>query len=601
MRPIPGIAVPVLASALAVALVIPTWSRLSYTNDEPAHVATGMEWLAHGRYTYEEQHPPLSRIAAAAGPYLLGVRPLNHEAMWNEGRALMHDSPVPVERIVSSARAGMLPFLILAIFVVWHLGTVVWAPAVGGVAAFLLATTPVFLGHAGLATTDIAAAGTLLLAVWLLMRFLEAPRLGRACAAGAGMAVAVMAKLTALIYLGAASVTLLIALLLRGGLVSRWRAAAPTARDVLRIGGTLAVVALLVMWGTYRFSLRPLANPADAPFEGIDAALGESGTLHDVAYRVVTLPVPGSELLTGIRQVLAHSSGGRRSYFLGDVSDSGWLAFFPVALLVKTPVPLVLLIAAGYGFAVARRREMTWQALALLVMPFAIVAAVIPARLHMGVRHVLGVYPFLALVAGLGAVRLAQSLRARHAGAVLVVLLCAWQLVTVGRAFPDYIAYFSEPFDDRPHDYLVFSDLAWGQDLYRLRDRLVDAGANSVAMASMNNLSRRRLRQHDLPEVTWLEPFTPVAGWVAVDWYALKLGSLSDLRVPQDAYAWLLEHEPVAEVGAATRLYHFEQVPDLSPTMRLRRAEWLARGLADSLQTPDDMERTEFGPRRDPW
>src|SRR5271170_7872208 len=57
--------------------IVSTYSVFSYTFDEPAHLACGMEWLDKGVYTWEPQHPPLARVAAALGPYLMGVRSQN--------------------------------------------------------------------------------------------------------------------------------------------------------------------------------------------------------------------------------------------------------------------------------------------------------------------------------------------------------------------------------------------------------------------------------------------------------------------------------------------------------------------------------------------
>src|ERR1700747_2181491 len=64
-----------LASVLvAVLFIVGSYSRVSQTWDEPAHIGTGMEWLARGTYTLDLIDPPLARISAAFGPYLLGSR-----------------------------------------------------------------------------------------------------------------------------------------------------------------------------------------------------------------------------------------------------------------------------------------------------------------------------------------------------------------------------------------------------------------------------------------------------------------------------------------------------------------------------------------------
>src|SRR5216683_7341492 len=60
--------------ALGTLPIIGTYLVFSHTFDEPAHIAAGMELLDRGTFTYEQQHPPLARLAVAVGPYLLGAR-----------------------------------------------------------------------------------------------------------------------------------------------------------------------------------------------------------------------------------------------------------------------------------------------------------------------------------------------------------------------------------------------------------------------------------------------------------------------------------------------------------------------------------------------
>src|SRR6476469_5205826 len=62
-------------SVAAIVAVVSTYSVFSQTYDEPAHIASGMEWLTRGTYTYDgAQHPPLTRVLAALGPYTRGAR-----------------------------------------------------------------------------------------------------------------------------------------------------------------------------------------------------------------------------------------------------------------------------------------------------------------------------------------------------------------------------------------------------------------------------------------------------------------------------------------------------------------------------------------------
>ena len=51
-----------------------TWLVFNHIIDEPDTLAAGMEYLSTGRYLYEDQHPPLSRVMVAVLPFLAGER-----------------------------------------------------------------------------------------------------------------------------------------------------------------------------------------------------------------------------------------------------------------------------------------------------------------------------------------------------------------------------------------------------------------------------------------------------------------------------------------------------------------------------------------------
>ena len=89
--------------------------------DEPEHLAAGLSLIDRGEYLYDNQHPPLARLAAALGPHLAGVHlppdplPIGEA----QGRALLYDAPVSYDTVLTLARVGMLPFLVLLIVATW--------------------------------------------------------------------------------------------------------------------------------------------------------------------------------------------------------------------------------------------------------------------------------------------------------------------------------------------------------------------------------------------------------------------------------------------------------------------------------------------------
>jgi hypothetical protein len=99
------------------------------------------------------------------------------------------------------------------------------------------------------------------------------------------------------------------------------------------------------------------------------------------------------------------------------------------------------------------------------------------SNINIGVRHVLVLYPLLAVGAAAAtrvlwqrAAVMAGPTRRALQGAIAALLL--WQLATPVYSYPDYLAYFNFIAGEHPEEILVDSDLDWGQDLRRLSQEL---------------------------------------------------------------------------------------------------------------------------------
>src|SRR5882672_4213905 len=134
--------------------IVSTYTVFSHTSDEPAHIACGMEWLDQRAYRYENQHPPLTRIMAALGPYLDGARSTGQKEMFTEGNAILYGATGShYDRRLALARAGNLPFFWLACGMVFLWGRRVLGPAGAVLAVLIFTMTPTVLAHAALSTT----------------------------------------------------------------------------------------------------------------------------------------------------------------------------------------------------------------------------------------------------------------------------------------------------------------------------------------------------------------------------------------------------------------------------------------------------------------
>lgn len=581
LRVLPRVVRPGFVLALLVvvplALVVHTYSTFSHTWDEPSHLAAGLELLDLGTYYYEHQHPPLARVAMALGPYLDGHRSARDAApqrsdFWermiqgyDEGRRILYQAG-PYDRVLTLARLGILPFLLIAL-----LATYAWArrrlgewPAV--LAAFFLATVPPFLGNAGLATLDTALAALALVSMLAFCHWLEHPRAWTAAALGVTTGAAIMAKFSAIPFLAVTFVA-----------IAGWRAWLGTqprfailSRAHLKTGVTTVAALLLVFWLSYGLGFTSLADPANRPYESVERVFGRDSTLTSVVSDVLEIRfVPNfvSEIWRGLKDVRYHSRIGHLSFLLGEVRTQGWWYYYLVGLGVRTPLALLALGLAGIGLLLwASVRERDWRiaapALAFLSILFFVSAF---SRINLGVRHVLILYPLLAIAAAYAVLCAARALRRPALIVSIVTAVVAWQAVSLALAHPDHLSYFNLVAGPNPERILLSADLDWGQDLRRLEKELRRRKIERIAVAYYGSAD---LSKHDLPGLSVLPPNTPRSGWIAVSLWKLRRN---------DDYSWLRGHEPVTRVGTSINLYYIADTA--ARPLRLPAQSSLERGL----------------------
>jgi 4-amino-4-deoxy-L-arabinose transferase-like glycosyltransferase len=159
-----------------------------------------MELLDRGTFTYEQQHPPLARLAVAVGPYLLGARSHGASYLGDEGLAILSTSGDYLHTL-SAARLGVLPFFLALVAITWAWTHREFGAVAGAAAALILVTTPPLLAHAGLATTDVPVAAACVSALFAFVLWLEYPNAWRSATVGAASALAITAKLSAVAFL----------------------------------------------------------------------------------------------------------------------------------------------------------------------------------------------------------------------------------------------------------------------------------------------------------------------------------------------------------------------------------------------------------------
>jgi Dolichyl-phosphate-mannose-protein mannosyltransferase len=526
----------VLSVLTATLLIIATYPVFSQTFDEGEHLAVGMEWLELGSYSYDPLNPPLARVAVALGPYLAGARLQGSGNAWDEGNAILENHG-HYQRTLILARLGILPFFWLACFVLWRFTLQDYGPWQAALAVVFFVFCPPVLANASVATTDLPFTAMFLLALVCFWNFLQNPKSSSAVFAGSTIGLALLCKFSGLLYLAASGGALSGYCLIKKRPMPSWR--------YIAIG--IATLALTI-WAGYRFSVGPILH--EGQVNAVESA--QLRKLPDALTRVFFFHgVLAPEFFKGLAHLFGLSMKTRPAYLLGQTYLGGRWYFFPVAVAVKTPIPLLLLATLGAATALIRPR------LQNAIVPLAGIAGPLLVAMlgpvNLGVRHVLVIYPFLAILGACAFVWLWQVSGSREkllACRAIAGVLVIWSIATCIRATPDFIPYFNElaaPYGSR---ILIDSDFDWGQDLNRLSSVLQQQHIDSVWIAYEGSAD---LKRRGLPYWQPLLSNQKPSGWIAVSEYRIKTS-------PGD-FGWLERYKPDRIVGKTIRLYHFAVAP----------------------------------------
>ena len=502
-----------------------TLQVFSPTADEPVHLAAGYEYLTQHKYTIDSEHPPLARAILALPLMRTRVPAFDAYAHGGDARQLhLADALLGANgdamRDIARARTGNLLFVVIAIVAVALLARDLFGERVGIAAAAAFVLAPPVLAHGGLATTDMAGTAAVALALWVLYRWLATPTWPWTIALGAAIGFGALCKFTFLLFFGVCAAVVFVSRVAR--------ASSPRSGDEARAGsprhtGRSAAVfpiAFVIVWGGYFFHhSRMVAMDPTAPLQ-TEHAFGSRW----IAERV-NLPAP--QYLFGLLRVKQHDERGTPVFILGKVYPRGRWYYFPLVLAIKTPIPLLLLAAIGLA-SMRKHREIALMALAILL-------AVMPSHINLGVRHILPIYLFIAILAAIGVVR--------HPISAILVL---WLLAD---AYPDSLPWMNAFAGAHPERVVVESNFDWGQDLHRLAIACRERHITSINAALFSTTSPTLV---GVPLTGAIDPYQPSKGWFAISESILQPEQAED----PNRFGWLTQNgRAFTRIGAAVRLY----------------------------------------------
>ncbi len=560
----------VLFVMVFVSLCVTSYTRKSATVDEPMNLTGGYVALKLGDYRVTPQNEYLTRLWCALPLLAMDGIKLDsdsrhlasgenwlfaHQFLYrdNDADALLYRA-----RFMNVLLGAVLGIIVFGwareLFGLW--------PAVAALA--LYCTEPNILAHSGAVTSDLGFACFFTGTLYFLWRASRSGTVANWLFFIVCFVLALLAKYTG--YLLAVMVLVLVCsrALQRGRAStgeSQDRAEALYYKRALVALSIAALTSYLAIWALHGFRYAPTSS--SETYLDFTQARFVASRCPNMAHFIRW--VDQHHLMPN-----AYSQGfllkfaemqGQPAFLAGHHSETGWWYYFPLAFLIKTPIPLLGLSLVGLVLCGIRREKFLQNELVILAPLIIYLAVAMTGKTDVGVRYILPVYPLAILLAAKAAAELLQ----RNWSRVTLAILLAWQCVACVRIHPHYLAHFNEAVGG-PHNgyrWLIDSNLDWGQDLKELKRWMDDNGATHINLAYFGSADPAYYGI----ECTHLEGSPPFAqeqirkprlpGLVAVS--ATHLQGVYLTSAERAKYQRLLARQPDAVIGHSIHVYWLDE------------------------------------------
>ena len=461
----------------------------SQTWDEGDHIFAGYRSWTNADFGLNPEHPPLVKLVATV-PLLrlplqtpkLQDREFKTEAFL-DGRDFLYQNDA--DMILFRTRIAAALFTLLLGLIVFVATREMFGTGAAFIALTLLVFEPNLLAHGAVVTTDVGLSCFMFGSIYAFYRYVKAPSPARLIIVGVAAGLALAAKHTGLLVFPMLTL-LALCEVVRNREVKGWgrEAIAKAARPAGRLAVALIITGLIaagLLWACYGF--RYSARPAGLAMNPSLADYTQKLKPHE-AKTVLTLArwrmLPESYLygLTDVRWV----ADSMQTYVLGKVYPHGVWFYFPVAFVIKSTLPFLILLLLAV-VAIATRKLNQWREILFLTIPPALFLAVsMSSGLNIGVRHILPLYVFFSVLIGGAA---SAFIRSDRRWGYAIALLLVIHAVSSLRVFPTYLAYANELWGGpaNTYKYLTDSNTDWAQQLKATKQYLDKRGVKECWIA----------------------------------------------------------------------------------------------------------------------
>ncbi len=557
--------------------------------DEAVHLSAGVMYWRTGDFRLNPEHPPLIKLMATLPLSLLPVKIFTDNPSWitwNEweyGDYFLYHNTYSVQTMLMLAR---IPIMLLSIAFGWWIfraSSDLFGRWGGAFSLSLYALDPNIIAHSRYLTTDLGFSAFAFLSIYRLVKLLQQPTRRNAIWFGVGFLAMALSKFSSIPFTLIIVATVVLVKIFHPALPAlQWH----RVKKWLLIAVPLMA---LITWGMYGFDYRsPSEDPRInqlytqrdeflhttdpqtlPPLEKfVVTKMGDKGQrLGQLLEQASHFRIPGYTFFRGAFAVIGHSIGGQGSYLLGKSGDQGWWYYFPVAILVKTPLPTLLtfgflsIIAIFFVLRLRRSSSGLRDTISNIPIPYLIYAFVpiaflatsMTSHLNLGWRHIMPFYPFLfVLAASLTKLPTTKVIRSQ---AILPLLLAGNLALIQFGTYPNEIGYFNSlvgGMREGPR-YMLDSNIDWGQDLPKLQQYVKD---HHISRLPFDYYGRATVSYY-LPQAVSL-PSSWDLTHGATKPHGIIAISVGSLFRTDHAFDWLWKETPLTRIGSSINIYNLK-------------------------------------------
>ncbi len=550
--------IPLILICLFFILSIASALNKSAVIDELAHIAAGLTYATKHTLRFNPEHPPLIKNLAAFPLVALKVQlppDYGYLTQYNLGGKILYESHISADKILFSARLPLIIMSVLFAALFYVLIKKYFNQKIALLALFLFALSPDIIAFSHYVVTDLPAAIFIFLTIFYFSRFLADSSLKNSLLSGIFFGTALSVKFSAITIIPLIVFGFLFSLknkikkdaeVKNQHLVYIWRFL------------LLVIIALLIINFVYFFS-------------GYNDFFKSQQSMFNFTL---------NNYYNGLNKVLTHVYDGHDypQYLFGSYINDGSWAYFPLAFIVKTPLPLLILIliAAIGPFLIKGRLDIKQKIKNFLEKPTFVqififnsllfliiyIAASLKSKLNIGIRHLLPIFPFIYLLISIAITKIWSQIKFNQKKKfnLIIAFLLSWYLILTLIAFPNYLSYFNEiaAYGKYGEFYLNDSNLDWGQDLIYLANWVKKNNVAEIYVDYYGGGNPKYYLQDSF--IPWhIDYGLPQKGLLAVSkFYIMTSIYNKSINKSKFSYEPLRSQKPIKRIGNSILIYELK-------------------------------------------